>query len=442
MTFANFARPTVVACGLTLSLCCLAQGGDGGGELWSLHGQSTLTAQYHPSFRSPYQGANSLEPGNSGRETVDATLFAGLRLWDGGQLYANPEINQGFGLSGALGVAGFPSGEAYKVGSPDPHGRLQRLFLRQAFALESPARAVADGANQLGGEQPIDSVVLTCGKLAVVDLSDTKSYPHDPRADFLNWSVIDAGAFDYAADAWGYTYGAVVEWNQWDWTTRAGVFALSRIPNNKELDRAFGQFALVAEVERRHAWGGRAGKVKLLGFVNRARMGRYQDALSLARSTGTAPDVSLVRRMASRPGVALNFEQQLGADLGFFARASANDGSEEAYEFTEINRSVSVGLSLNGDRWSRPQDTVGLAVAVNAISNAARQYLGAGGLGILIGDGALGQYGTEKIAETYYLLRIGSHWTFTADYQYVDHPAYNRERGPVSVLGARLHAEF
>jgi high affinity Mn2+ porin len=410
-------------------------------EDWSLHGQVTGIVQYHPSFRWSYQGANSLDPGNSGRETVDLTLYAGLRLWQGGQLFANPEIDQGFGLSNTLGVAGFPSGEAYKVGASDPYFRLPRLFLRQTFALGPDVETVGRGANQLAGAQPVDSLVVTCGKFSVVDLFDTNRYAHDPRADFMNWAVIDAGAFDYAADAWGYSYGAAVEWNPSNWTARLGAFALSRVPNSRELDRGFGQFALIGELERRHAWDGHPGKLKLLGFVNHGLMGRYDDALAQSRTTAAIADTSLVRQTLSRPGFALNFEQELGADLGVFARASINDGSKEAFEFTEINRSISLGLSLNGHRWSRAQDAVGLALVVNGLSSAARDYFEAGGLGILIGDGAL-RYGAEKIAETYYALRVAPHWTVTANYQYIDHPAYNRDRGPVSVLGARLHMDY
>jgi high affinity Mn2+ porin len=410
-------------------------------EDWSLHGQVTGVVQYHPSFRSSYQGANSLDPGNSGRETMDLTLYAGVRLWEGGQLFVNPEIDQGFGLSNTLGVAAFPSGEAYKVGASDPYFRLPRLFLRQTFALGPDVETVGPGANQLAGPQPVDSLVLTGGKFSLVDLFDTNRYAHDPRTDFLNWAVIESGAFDYPADAWGYSYGAAVEWNQSNWTARFGTFALSRVPNSRELDRGFGQFALIGELERRYAWDGRPGKLKLLGFANHGLMGRYDDALARSRTTGAIPDTSLVRQTLSRAGFALNLEQELGADLGLFARASINDGGKEAFEFTEINRSISLGLSLKGHRWRRSEDTVGLALVINGLSTAARDYFDAGGLGILIGDGAL-RYGTEKIAEAYYAWQVAPHWTVAANYQYIDHPAYNRDRGPVSVPGARLHVDY
>jgi high affinity Mn2+ porin len=411
-------------------------------ESWSLHSQFTNVTQYHPAFRSPYQGANSLDPGNSGRETVDVTLYAGVRLWSGAAVYANPEIDQGFGLSTTLGLAGFSSGEAYKVGSSDPYYRLPRLFLRQVIGLGGELEPVPAGANQLADRQQSDNLTVTAGKFSAVDIFDTNRYAHDPRADFMNWAVIESGAYDYAADAWGFSYGAAAEWTQSWWTLRWGAFALSRLPNQRELDRTFQQFELVAEIEERHAWLAHPGKLKLLAYDNRARMGGYDDAVALALRTGAAADTSLVRHMASRPGLALNLEQELASDLGTFARASINDGTKEAFDFTEVNRSVAAGLALAGNRWSRPQDTVGLAAVVNALSSAARRYFAAGGLGILIGDGRLPDYGFEKVLETYYSARLTEHVTAGADFQLVVNPAYNADRGPVSIFGFRIHAEI
>ena len=425
-----------------LTLLAPSAWADDTAEDWSLHGQMTFVDQYHPAFTSPYRGQNSLDPGSRGNETFDTTLFAGVRLWSGGEAYANPEIDQGFGLSDTLGVAGFPSGEAYKVGESSPYFRLQRLFFRQTFNLGGETQDVEPDANQLGGARTADNLVITAGKISVTDIFDTNAYAHDPKNDFLNWSIIDAGAYDYAADAWGYSYGIASEWTQDWWTLRAGIFDLSRVPNSKELETDFSQFELVAEAEERHAWWGEPGKLKLLGFVNRGRMGSYDDALSLAQSNGQPPDTALVRRYASRPGMSLNLEQQIEDNLGFFMRASLNDGSEEAYEFTEINRSISLGLSLKGTNWNRPNDTFGVAGVVNALSGDAQRYFAAGGMGILIGDGQLPNYGTEDILETYYSAQLTGWLTATADYQFIANPAYNRDRGPVSVLGARLHAQF
>jgi high affinity Mn2+ porin len=411
-------------------------------QVWSLHGQMTFTDQYHPAFRSPYRGANSLDPGSRGDETFDLTVFAGVRLWDGGAAYINPEVDQGFGLSDTYGVAGFPSGEAYKVGDAHPYVKLPRLFFRQTFDLGGESQKIDPDANQLGGTRTADNLIVTMGKFAVVDIFDTNTYAHDPRADFLNWAIIDAGAFDYAADSWAYTYGGASEWTQSWWTLRAGIFDLSKVPNMPHLETNFRQFELVSEAEERHTLFGRDGKLKALVFLNRGRMGDYNDAIELGELTHTTPDTALVRRYNSRAGGSLNFEQKLTGDLGVFARASINDGSKEAYEFSDIDRSVSTGLSLTGARWERPDDTVGVAGVVDAVSNSAQRYFAAGGLGILIGDGRLPHYGLENVLETYYSAKVASWFTTTFDYQFIDNPAYNRDRGPVSVFGVRLHTEF
>jgi high affinity Mn2+ porin len=411
-------------------------------EWFSIHGQFTNVIQYHPPFASPFRGPNSLDPGHRGDETIDATLFAGLRVWDGLELYANPEVDQGFGLSDTLGVAGFPSGEAYKVGSSSPYIRLPRAFLRYTLGLGGSKQTIEPDANQLAGSRDANNITFTVGKFSVVDIFDTNTYAHDPRSDFLNWTVIDSGAFDYAADAWGYTYGGAAEWNQSWWTIRGGLFDLSRIPNAKDLNRGFEQFELVTEVEERHTLFGAPGKFKVLLFANRGRMANYNDAIRLGQETGTTPDVSQVRRYSTRPGIALNLEQQVAHDVGVFARASLNDGHKEAYEFTEVNQSLSVGLSVNGDRWHRPNDTVGIAGVVNDLSKDARNYFAAGGLGILIGDGQLPKAGLENILEVYYNISIVEGVHFALDYQYIANPGYDADRGPVDVFSFRVHAEF
>jgi high affinity Mn2+ porin len=411
-------------------------------EDWSLHGQATFTEQYHPAFASPYRGANSLDPGSRGDETFDATLFAALRLWEGGEAYIDPEIDQGFGLSNTLGVAGFTSGEAYKVGASSPYFRVQRLFFRQSFDLGGDVENVASGPNQLAGTKTANNLVITAGKISVVDIFDTNDYAHDPRGDFLNWSLIDSGAFDYAADSWGYSYGVAAEWTQGWWTWRNGLFDLSRIPNERELVRGFGEYEVVSEFEARTSLMDRPGKIKFLAYANRGRMGDYNDAVALAEKTGALPDTALVRLPAFKPGAAINAQQEISDDLGAFLRLSVNDGSKEAYEFTEINRSLVAGLALKGAEWGRKDDTVGAAFVINGMSKSAQSYFADGGLGILIGDGRLPHYGTEDVFETYYRLPLTDWLGTDLDYQFIANPAYNRDRGPVSVIGAQLHAAF
>jgi len=433
-----------------LLFCCgfaspaLADGSDdtAAPEDFALHGQLTVVDQFHPAFRSPYRGPNSLDPGSRSDETVAGTYFAGARAWQGGQIYADLDIDQGFGLSGTFGVAAFPSGEAYKVGDANPYLRLQQFFLRQDIGLGGEVRNVAPGANQLGTTQSADNVVITLGKFAMTSVFDTNAYAHDPASDFLNWAVIDSGAFDYAADAWGYTYGSCVEWTQSWWTLRAGFFALSRVPNGKDLQTDFTQFELVDEVEARLDLFGQQGKFKLLAFLNQARMGSYDDAVRLGELTGTTPNTALVRRYNSRPGFALNIEQPIRDDLGAFLRVSFANGDEEAYEFTDIDQSLAAGLSLKGTGWGRSDDTVGLAEIVDGISKSARSYFAAGGLGTLIGDGRLPRYNPENVMETYYSAQIASWLAASADCQLIVDPAYNPDRGPVSMFGVRFRAEF
>lgn len=410
-------------------------------EDWSLHVQSTFTEQFHPAFTSPYVGANSLDPKSDGDETFDLTLFGGVRLWDGGEAYANPEIDQGFGLSDTLGVAGFPSGEAYKIGRAAPYIRLQRLFFRQTFDLGGDTQAVSPGANQLGGTTTADNLVITAGKFAVVDIFDNNDYAHDPRNDFLNWAIIDSGAFDYAADSWAYTYGIAAEWTQDWWTWRNGLFDLSRVPNEANLVRGFGEYEIVSEFEARTSLWNRPGKIKFLVYLNRGRMGDYNQAVALAERTDTLPSAVLVREPADKPGAAINLQQEISDTLGAFARLSMDDGSKEAYEFTEIDRSLAAGLALKGADWGRSDDTLGLAFVIDGISKSAQNYFNAGGLGILIGDGRLAHYGSEDILETYYRAPLAGPLSAGLDYQFIANPAYNRDRGPVSVIGVQLHVQ-
>lgn len=410
-------------------------------QSWSLYGQLTNITQRHGSFNAPYSGTNSLSPQGPTVETTDATLFIGRRLWQGAEVWLNPEIDQGFGMNGTLGVAGFPSGGAYKIGENKPYLRVPRLFLRQSIDLSGELNSVEAGPNQFAGHQATNNVIVTVGKFAVTDIFDANSYAHDPRADFLNWSIIDAGAYDYAADSWGYTYGGAVEWTQDWWTLRFGFFQLSPVPNAKIARVNFGENSTNIEFEVRQNWLNRAGKIKLLVWDNQARMASYHDALVLAQQTKTISDVASVRRYSSRPGVVLNVEQELSTTVGAFARLSADRGDKEAYEFSDINHSLSAGLSIKGASWNRADDTVGIAGVVNRISGDAQHYLAAGGLGVLVGDGAL-NYAPEKIAELYYSWHATSYAAVTLDYQHITNPAYNQDRGPVSVYGLRLHANF
>jgi len=417
-------------------------------DLVNFHGQTTVVWQGYPAIRSPYAGTNSLPGSGLGRETFDATLYAGIRLWQGAELWISPEIDQGFGLANTHGVAGFPSGESYKLGSSYPYTRMQRGFLRQTINLGGEVEKVDADISQFAGTRTENRLVLTVGKFAIVDIFDTNKYANSPKTDFLNWSLINAGTFDYAGDGWGYTYGAAAEWYHGSWTLRAGAFDLSASPAGADspdggvLDPTFQQYALVAEIEKRYELWGQPGKFKVTGFLNRGRAGRFQDAITLAQITGEPADITAVRSYTSRPGVSMNLEQQISDTVGVFARGGWADGNIEPWDFTDIDRTVSGGVSINGKNWGRPDDTVGIAGVINNISGVHQAFFNAGGLGILIGDGQLPNPGLEKIFETYYSYALSPEMRVSFDYQFIANPAYNRDRGPVNTFAGRFHAQF
>ena len=409
-------------------------------DRFAFHGQTTFIEQYAAPFRSPYIGPQSLSP-NQGRESLDFMYFLGIKLWKDAEFWIDPEFNQGFGLSNTKGIAGFPSGASFKVGSDVPYARIQRFFLRQTIDLGGKTQKVEADQNQFAGSNTTDRLVITVGKFSISDVFDQNKYAQNPRKDFMNWAVIDAGTYDYAADAWGYTYGAAAEWYQGPWTLRGGVFDISTVPNGTDLDTTFSQFQLDGEIERRYALWNRAGKIAVTGFLTRAKLGTYQDAIALAQATGAPADIAAVRQYRSRSGLSMNLEQEVIDDLGVFARAGFASGDVEPDSYTDIDRTIAAGLSLTGKRWERPDDTFGFAAIANAITPIHAQFLNEGGLGILIGDGQLPHPGLEQIIETYYQFPIYA-WKVMFDYQFVVNPAYNRDRGPVSIGGIRLHSEF
>jgi high affinity Mn2+ porin len=251
------------------------------------------------------------------------------------------------------------------------------------------------------------------------------------------------GAFDYAANSWGFSYGASAEWYQDWWTIRTGVFDLSTTPNSSNMSSSgVSQGQWVTELEERHELGDEPGKLKFLYWLTWGRLGAYTDAIALGEKTGATPLTASVRSQRTKAGFGLNLEQQLTDALGFFARVSMSEGNVEEVDFTDINQSLSAGFSLAGNSWGRPDDTLGLAGVVNRISHDGKLYLEAGGLGGIIGDGQLTHAGPEQILEAYYSLPVFKYAHLTSDYQFINNPAYNRDRGPVSVFGIRAHVQF
>jgi high affinity Mn2+ porin len=420
----------------------------------NFHGQTTFTWQGYPAFRSAFEGANSLPAGGQGREVLDATLAAGVRLWQGAEFWADPEIDQGHGLADTHGVAGFPNGEAYKFGHDYPYARVQRYFVRQTIDLGGATQKVDADFNQFAGSQTENRLVLTVGKFSVVDIFDTNRYANSPKSDFLNWSVINAGTLDYAGDAWGYTYGAAAEWYQGRFTLRGGVFDMSVTPAEAAnsaaaygLDPTFSQLQFVGEIEERHQLWGQPGKLKITAFVTHGRMGDFQEAVALSQPgqpfAGDANGaIASLRTYRYRPGVSLNFEQQVTETLGVFARAGWADGTVEPWDFTDIDRTLQAGVSIGGKQWGRPDDTIGVAGVVNCLAPVHVAYFNAGGTGILIGDGALPNYSLEQIVEAYYSYALTASTKISVDYQFIANPAYNADRGPVNVFAGRLHTQF
>jgi high affinity Mn2+ porin len=407
----------------------------------NIHAQFTLIGQGYPAFHSPYEGAQSLAGASQFQNTTSATAFIGVRPWDGGEIYFDPELMQGFGLSDTLGVAGFPNGEAQKSNFPIARFNIARAYVRQTFGLGGEQEEIEDGPNQLGGKQDISRLTITAGKMSVIDFFDNNLFSHDPRRDFLNWNMYCCGSYDFTMDRISYTWGAFAELNQKQWAIRAGYFLVPTVSSSNTFDTQFPHGEYIGELELRYSLFSQPGKLRMMGWANHANMGTYAAALAEPLTTPTYPDITLVRRVRTNYGLVANLEQAITSELGMFARASWNPGLYEVIGWTDCDESLSIGAVLKGTPWGRPNDRIGVGGVVEGLSPEARAYFAAGGLGILIGDGQL-NYRPEQILEAYYAYSLNKWATFTFDYQFILNPAYNADRGPVSIFAGRLHAEF
>ena len=427
--------------GSLLPVFCLAQSPET--EQWNARFQSTYVWQAKRPFTAAYSGANSLTPVKEKSYSFTATAAFGLRSWAGGEFYLNPEASQGVPLSNLTGLGGFTNGEMARTSGPNLTVYRARAFLRQTWGLGGGVEAVESGMNQLAGQVDKRRLVFTAGNVSLLDVFDGNAYSHDPRTQFLNWALLTHGAYDFAADARGYTWGAALEYIEDGWAVRAGRFIQPREPNGLPLDsRILRHYGDQIEVQRSHQLNGQAGIVRLLAYRNRAVMSRYRDALELAAPSSSQPDINAVRYgEQTKVGVGINLEQSLSTDVGLFGRAMWSDGKTETYAFTEIDRSLSAGISVRGPKWGRAQDAVGVALAYNGLSSVHRRYLAAGGLGFFVGDGQL-NYRPEAILEAYYSIGLGKANSLALDWQHIRNPAYNADRGPVNVLAVRLHTEF
>jgi hypothetical protein len=426
----------ISACGLT-ALPALAQDADIDRPI-ELHLQSTYLQQSKPAFPSPYAGPKSLGAGRASSYSFTSTMFLGARLRDGLEIYFNPEASQGVPFSQLQGVGGFTNGELARTSGPDPTLYTARVFLRKTWNLGGDYEEQASDQNQVRTRYAAERFVLTAGVVSVLDVFDAVDYSRDARTQFMNWSSITYGAWDFPADARGYTRGIAGEYITPLYSLRAGRFAMPRESNGLTLDGRMGShFGDVAEAEVPFKLAGRDAAVRFLVFRNRAVMGSFDDAIA----AGGVPDVANVRRLQSKSGIGAGIQAELAEHVGGYVRAAWNDGKTETFAFTEIDRSVSAGVLAKGERWSRAGDSAGAAFYLNGLGRAHRDYLAAGGQGFFLGDGRL-NYSSEKIIELFYSLHLGGRAWLSGGYQRIASPGYNQDRGPANFYGLRFHTNI
>lgn len=412
-------------------------------EDWNAKFQTTYIVQKKSAFAAAYSGANSLSPSAEKSYTFSTDAFLAWRVQPHTELYFVPEVTQGVALSNLTGMAGFTNGEITRASGTNPTLYRQQLFVRHSWGLGGAVEQLASGMNQLASTVDTHRLVLTAGNFSTLNLFDNNRYAHDPRSQFMNWSNMTHAAYDYAADARGFGWGVAGEWYGGEWVLRAARMTVPRTPNGLPLDeKIFSHYGDQIEFEHSHQLGTQPGKMRLLAWRNRAVLASYREAILLGATNNSAPDIAKVRQGEKiKYGIGINLEQAINADTGIFLRAMLSDGRSETLAFTEADHSIAGGVVVQGAAWGRAQDSVGLSLMANALGADRRAYLQAGGISFFIGDGGL-RYRMEKIAEGYYSWGIAKDTALTADYQYIANPAYNAERGPLSVLGMRLHLEY
>lgn len=414
--------------------------------------QYTFIDQNQSSLRSPYQGPLSLDPLGDTQATNTIGFYGGWAPVNWGQLYLDVEKFDGAGVSGATGLAGLTNGDVVREGVSGIKKEfyIARLFTRFMLPLGDAVQAVERGKDQLPGTEAATRLELKVGRMAVLDDFDQNRYAGDPRTAFLNWSLWANSAYDYAANTRGYTNGVVLGYISPGWSLKYGFYLMPIRANYQTLDYA-AELAHGQNLELRLSPWATGTVVRLLGYLNTARMGIYQDALAIAAAQHTVPNiVADDRNGRHKYGFGINAEQPLAdnGDTGLFLRSGWNDGKTETFAFTEVDQEISVGGQLSGIHWDRRDDRFGLALAGEGLSAWHRQYLAAGGCGFLLCDGRL-NYGHEQIFESYYHLEYDwpekpgpVRWQLGPDFQYIVNPGYNRDRGPVHFWALRLHVEY
>ncbi|MGO9361656.1 MAG: carbohydrate porin [Xanthobacteraceae bacterium] len=417
-------------------------------EKLAFHAQATATWQGYPPFSAAFSGPKSLPPGGQGSEVNDVDIFVGYRFLPGLELWFNPEINEGSGLGGTTGVVNYVNNEAYKIGQAEPYSRIQRLFVRDTISLGGAAENIDSDLTHFAQTTTADRLVLTAGRFSVIDIFDTNRYANSPKTQFWNWGNTFNTTLDFATDAWSYSFGGAAEYYFNRFAIRTGMFDMSQYPETAFSPLGYGNdpnfrnYMFVTELEERHDLWGQPGKVKVLGYIDHGPMASYNNAINWGIANNMTPALNEVRRYQSKTGVTLNIEQQVNSELGVFARAGWMDPRYEPYEACELFHSASVGVSIQGNRWGRPQDTWGIAGVTGDASKAEIAYLNAGGNDLEAWDGALPHAAPEKIFETYYNYQMTASVNLNFDYQYVANPAFNTERGPIHLFGAKIHWQF
>ena len=415
------------------------------GSRWWLSGQMNFITQAHSSFPAAYNGINSMGSQDQVATSRVLTLFSGAELTRNTQAMVDIESAGGHGLSGGVGIAGFPDLDVVRTPALGQAPYLARLLIERTIPLGGST--VEGGRNflSLSPDLPVRRLELWIGKFSTVDFFDQNSVGSDSHLQFMNWAIDNNAAYDYAANTRGYTWGAIVEYDDRRWGARFAEAMMPKVANGENLD---------ADLARAHAENyevefypvlirGHHSALRVLSFVNHADMGSYREAIhEFEQGLAVAPDVIETRRQGRvKYGFGLNAEQDFGYGVRMFARWGWNDGRTESFAYTEVDRTASAGADLNGANWRRRLDRFGAAFVVDEISGDHRDYLALGGVGFMLGDGKL-NYGLEQIFETYYTAHIWRGVFASADLQHVKNPGYNRDRGPVLVGSLRLHVDF
>ncbi len=415
-----------------------------GKRLW-LSGQMNFIAQAHPAFSALYSGVNSLDPDYEKALSRVVTLYAGLQVSQSTEVLADVEEAGGRGLSNALGLAGFSNLDAVRNPSLGQKPYLARLMVHQVFALSKERIEADPGPFSTFSDLPARRLDVRVGKFGTVDFFDVNSVGSDSHLQFMNWAVDQNGAYDFAADTRGYTWGAILEYQQRQWGFRFAEALMPSVANGmQEVWNLRQARAENYEFElHRGLLPKQPGMIRLLSYTNYANMGIYRVAIDrYLDGLDPKPEITDHPLQTTRKyGFGVNVEQGFTRNLTAFGRFGWNNGKTESYVFTEIDQTFAGGVAMNGRRWRRRGDRAGVAFASNAISGDHRRYLELGGTGFIIGDGAL-NYGREKILESYYTAHLWKGFYASPGVQYVTNPAYNRDRGPVLIPTLRFHVEL